>query len=296
MNRRIPLPSLDALYVFEAAARLGSFKGAAAELSVTATAVSHRIRALEEALACPLFVRQVRAVTLTREGQLLQEAVAGSLDSLAQAVSRICHPERRTVTISVTPEFASQWLIPKLAAFQMECPGIDLRIHASYEPVNIQSGDMDLVVRYGAGLWPQVDATPLFQEFFAPVASPALQKQLSADARQWPLIHFHWQLPSHQAFDWSAWAKAANIDAAQMNSGTHYSDGAHAIRAAIAGQGVAMLGLSLLAEELRLNLLAVVSEPRLPGQFYHVCLPAGRSSSPAVKAVKNWILTLATTQ
>ena len=69
MNRRIPLPSLDALYVFEAAARLGSFKGAAAELSVTATAVSHRIRALEEALACPLFVRQVRAVTLTRDDQ-----------------------------------------------------------------------------------------------------------------------------------------------------------------------------------------------------------------------------------
>ena len=75
-----------------------------------------------------------------------------------------------------------------------------------------------------------------------------------------------------------------------MQTGAHYSDGTHALQAALAGQGVALLGLPLLREELRLNLLEVVCEPHLPGQFYHVCTPAKRPPSTATLAVKNWLL------
>ena len=110
--------SLDALQVFESAARLGSFKAAAAELSVTPTAVSHRIRALEEALGCALFHRQVRAITLTPEGEQLQAGVSRGLQEIAACVDRIRHPLRQTVTVSMTPEFAAQWLVPRLARFQ----------------------------------------------------------------------------------------------------------------------------------------------------------------------------------
>jgi len=97
------------------AARLGSFKAAATELSVTPTAVSHRIRALEEALGCALFHRQVRAITLTPEGEQLQAGVSRGLQEIAACVDRIRHPVRQTVTVSMTPEFAAQWLVPRLA-------------------------------------------------------------------------------------------------------------------------------------------------------------------------------------
>lgn len=284
------LPSLDALAVFEAAARLGSFKAAAAELSVSATAVSHRIRALEEALGCALFVRQVRAVALTAEGRLLWAAVSDGLDGIAAAVARIRSPGRARVTLSVTPDFAGQWLVPKLAAFQAACPAVDLHVHASYQPVDLNAGAADLAVRYGQGPWPGVQAQALFQECFAPVAAPWLKQRLPTDATQWPLIHLNWRWPAQQALDWAAWARAASLPPQAMQTGAHYSDGTHALQAALAGQGVALLGLPLLREELRLNLLEVVREPYLPGQLYHVCTPAKRPLAPATQAVKDWLL------
>lgn len=284
------LPSLDALQVFEAAARLGSFKAAAIELHVTATAVSHRIRALEDALGCPLFTRRVRAIAITTEGQQLYATVAQGLEAIAQTVQRIRQPLRHTVTLSVTPEFASQWLVPKLANFQAKCLDIDLHVHASYQPVDLNASAADLAVRYGSGNWSDVLATPLFQECFAPVASPALAQSLPSDARHWPLIHMQWHLPSEQAFDWAAWARAANLPTAQLQMGQHYSNGTHAVQAAIAGHGVALLGLSLLAEELRLNLLQVLTGPQLKGHHYHLCIPTKRPVSPAMQTVRQWLL------
>ncbi|MDO5290780.1 MAG: LysR substrate-binding domain-containing protein [Pseudomonadota bacterium] len=284
------LPSLDALQVFEAAARLGSFKAAAAQLCVTPTAVSHRIRALEAALGCPLFVRQVRAVTLTAEGQQLLATVSHSLHAIADTLARIRQPARHGVTVSVTPEFAAQWLVPRLAALPAACPGIDLHVHASYDTADLNAGMADVAVRYGGGNWPGVQAEPLFQECFAPVAAPALQARLPADARQWPLIHMNWRLPTHQAFDWAAWARAAHLPPQAMQTGARYSDGTHALQAALAGQGVALLGLPLLRQELRLGLLCVLPGPQLPGQHYHLCLPARRPVSAATQAVRQWLL------
>ena len=284
------LPSLDALYVFEAAARTGSFKAAAESLSVSATAVSHRIRALEEALGCALFVRRVRAVALTAEGELLLAAVTEGLDGISAAIERIRSGGRTKVTVSVTPEFAAKWLVPKLADFQTACPGIDLHVHASYAAADLNGGAADLAVRYGGGTFAGATAEPLFQECFAPVAAPWLKRKLPADAAQWPLIHLNWYLPQQQAFDWPALAEQAGLPPALFRHGTRYSDGTHAVQAAVAGHGVALLGLPLLAEELRLNLLEVVTEPVLHGQFYYVCMPDKRQVGAAVQTVKNWLL------
>lgn len=287
------LPSLDALSVFEAAARLGSFKAAAQALSVSPTAVSHRIRALEETLGCLLFVRQVRAVTLTAEGRVLQAAVAEGMAGIARAVGHIRNGGRTSVTVSVTPEFAAKWLVPKLADFQTACPGIDLHVHASYQTADLNGGAADLAVRYGSGAFAGVKAVPLFRERFAPVAAPGLARTLPADAAQWPLIHLNWHRPQTGAFDWAVWARSAGIAPQKMQAGIRYSDATHAVQAAVAGQGVALPGLLLLAEELRLNLLEIVAEPVLPGQFYWVCTPEKRPLSAAAQAVKNLLLNAA---
>lgn len=289
MNTAKPLPSLDALHAFEAAARLQSFKQAAAELHLTATAVSHRIRNLEDALGCALFTRQVRAVALTPEGRRLLDAVQSGLAVIAEGVADIRQPARQTVTLSVTPELAAQWLVPKLAAFQAAFPHIDLHIHAAYQTVDLQAGAADLAVRYGSGAYPGLDATPLFQEHFAPVAAPALKAKLDADPRQWPLIHMDWH---HKALahDWTVWAQAVGIAPADMQSGLHCSDGSHAVQAAIAGHGVALLGISLLAEELHSRLLDIVAEPILAGQSFHICHARQRPLSAAAQHVKTCLL------
>lgn len=284
-----PLPSLDALHAFEAAARLQSFKLAATELHLTATAISHRIRKLEEDLGCALFTRHVRAVKLTQEGQQLLSAVQTGMSTIANAVANIRQPTRQVVTLSVTPELAAQWLVPRLSSFQTRFPHIDLHVHASYQLVDLQAGKADLAVRYGSGAYPGLGAAPLFQEHFGPVAAPALKAKLSPDPRQWPLIHMDWY---HKplAHDWASWAEIAGLDPADMRNGLRYSDGSHAVQAAIAGHGVALLGLSLLTEELRLGLLETVADPVLAGQHFHVCHARVRPLSAAAQQVKAWLL------
>lgn len=284
-----PLPSLDALHAFEAAARLQSFKLAAAELHLTPTAISHRIRKLEDDLGCMLFTRQVRAVALTPQGLQLLTAVQSGLASIASAVAAIRRPARRVVTLSVTPEFAALWLVPRLAAFQSRFAHIDLHVHASYHTVDLHAGAADLAVRYGSGAYPGLSAAPLFQERFAPVAAPALKATLDPDPRHWPLIHMDWH---HQqlAHDWRSWAQATGVDPAAMQEGVRYSDGSHAVQAAIAGQGVALLGLSLLHGLLQQNLLAPVATPHLPGASFRVCAATTRPLGAAAETVRHWLL------
>ncbi|MDO5639608.1 MAG: LysR substrate-binding domain-containing protein [Neisseria sp.] len=289
---RKPLPSLDTLHAFEAAARLGSFKQAAAELSVTATAVSHRIRALEAAIGRLLFVREVRAVRLNAEGEILFAAVTEGLSAIAAALERIRQPARNTVTLSVTPEFASKWLIPKLAAFQTAFPDIDLHVHAAYQPVNLNTGAVELAVRYGRGVQTDIEAAALFQDFFAPVASPACCARLGDDVAQWPLIHLDWHSPSYEAVSWDAWAAAAALPPLATHGGMRYSNGSLALQAAIAGQGVALLSLPLLAEELALGLLRTAAATVLPGKYYYVCRSAQRPLSAAAEKVYAWLLGL----
>lgn len=287
------LPSLTALRAFEAAARLSSFKKAAEELSVTATAISHRIRVLEEDLERSLFLRKVRAVELTAEGEELFTAVHSGFDTIATAVERLRQPRRASVTLSATPAFATKWLVPRLANFQTRHPDIDLHIHACDAPVDLQSGVVDLAIRYGNGPYEGMSTTLLLENQFAPIANPQLKAAINPDISQWPLIHFDWYLPAGMEVSWNAWLRACGHDEHIAASGIRYSDESHAIQAAIAGQGVAMLSLLLVEEELRLGLLEVVAKPTLKGMSYHLlkCNVARPHQQPeAVAAVENWLI------
>ncbi len=289
----LKLPSLSALRAFEAAARLLSFKQAAEELSVTATAISHRIRVLEEYLERPLFVRKVRAVELTAEGQTLLAATSSGFQTMATALEQVRRPSRAAVTLSTTPAFAAKWLVPRLTAFQAAHPAIDLRVHASNAPVDLNAGTADLAIRYGRGPYPNVTASVLRQDRFAPVASPTLRKVNRQDAKRWPLIHFDWHRTQPVNLTWAAWAQKIGLNPADLSAGIRYSEESHAIQAAVAGQGVALLSLLLVEEELRLGLLRVVAEPALDGMAYHVLKPSGRTVPEAVSVVEDWLMRVA---
>ncbi|CAM3841993.1 LysR substrate-binding domain-containing protein [Xenorhabdus thuongxuanensis] len=289
----IRLPSLTSLRAFEAAARLRSFKQAAEELSVTATAISHRIRVLEEYLEHPLFLRKVRAVELTPNGLTLFAAVHSGFETIAVAIEHIKKPRRQSVMLSTTPAFATKWLIPRLALFQEAYSDIDLHIHASNTPVDLNTGTVDLAIRYGPGQYAGEVATLLLEDHFAPVASPTLITMISQDVSQWPLIHFDWHRPLPVDLTWSAWAQATGLKPPDLSTGIRYSEESHAIQATIAGQGVALLSLLLIEEELRLGVLQVVTEPSLKGMAYHVLRSNQYPVSEEVAIVNNWLLQIA---
>ncbi|WP_426339070.1 LysR substrate-binding domain-containing protein [Pseudoduganella sp. S-14] len=287
MKRR--LPSLSALRSFEAAARLQSFKLAAEELSVSATSISHQVRALEEALNVRLFLRKTRAVELTPEGRTLMQAAGSGFDAIAAGVERLRREQRRTVTLSTTPSFAARWLVPRLASFNAAHPGIALNVLASNKPVDLAGGAADLAVRGGAGHFAGLQAQRLMHAAFAPVASPRLKLRKASDVARHPLIHFDWQRGFKGALTWDKWSTAAGVEL-DVTTGARFSEESHAVQAAIAGQGVVLTALPLVREEIRLGLLEAPVGPVLGGFDFYVVRPEGDAPREEVRAVAEWLL------
>ena len=145
------LPPLNAVRAFEAAARHSSFNQAAEELHVTPSAVSHQVRALEDFLGVRLFERLSRRVKLTTHGESLQPAVGAALDQIAAAVQRLSSVEDDTITLSVSPTFAMEWLIPRLVNFQTEHPEFSVKLVTALDVPDFSQTDADLAIALGKG-------------------------------------------------------------------------------------------------------------------------------------------------
>lgn len=285
-RRRLPLGALRA---FEAAARLESFRLAAEELAVTPTAVSHRIRDLEETLGLKLFDRQVRKVVLTPVGRRLFPVLRDGFDAFAEAL-RGLKPEAAgsVVTVSVLVAFAARRLLPLMAAFRAAHPELQLRLHASDDPVELRSGAADLAIRYGYGPFLGLVAEPLFVESFAPVCSPRLGLASPTDLAGQTLLHAEWRHPAADTPTWARWAQAAGLTDLDTTPSLSFTDDSQAIQGAVGGLGVAMASMSLVRDELASGLLVQPFGPVLQGRPYHLLrLP---TASPAVLAVHDWLL------
>ncbi len=292
MQRR-SLP-LSGLRVFEAAARLGSFKAAAQELAVTPTAVSHQIRALEAQTGLALFDRHVRRVSLTETGAQLYPVLRDGFDAFEAALARLTQLRARAqVTISATNAFTVKWLVPRMADFRSRHPGIDLQLQASDDVVDLRSTAVDIAIRYGRGPYPGLMTQPLFTDRFAPVANPRLGVESPDDLARVPLIRFDWKRPQPENPTWERWFAVARRTQPSQASQLRFSDEGHAIQAAVAGHGVALVSLALISEELEAGHLAQPFGPVIDGHTYHLAMYAGRPPSAAVQAVAHWLSTQA---
>ncbi|MDX1757056.1 MAG: LysR substrate-binding domain-containing protein [Marinobacter sp.] len=285
------LPSLSALRAFEAAARHESAKQAAQELSVTATAISHQIRGLEEALGIPLFVRKPRQLELTPQGRELQLVLETAFDNISHTIGRLTSaPARQAITLSTTPAIAVRWLLSWVCLLRESHPDIDLRIHASHEAVALDGVTADLAIRYGDGRWPGLVAEKLFDNTFIPACSPHLDLQAVADLPHHPLIHFRPQAPSISPMDWAGWQKQARVPGLEVSAGLVFSDETHAISAAIGGQGVALMSRPLIADELAGGRLVQPFGPELEGKPFYLVYPESRRQDPAILAIRDWVM------
>lgn len=287
ISRTRRLPPLAALRAFEAAARHLSFREAAAELAVTPTAISHQIRLLEETLGTSLFVRRTRRVALTEAGQRLYPPLRDGFDAFAHVIANLDPKHGRpAVTLSATTQFTSRRLLPAVPAFNARYPEIDLRLHASEEPVDIAAGAADIAVRYGGEIGAGLQSEPLLAERFGLLCSPMLGMTGPQDLQRVPLLHTDWLRDTTPG--WHRWAKLAGITGLKLDQGARFTNGDHAIQAAIAGQGAIIASLVLAEEEIGAGLLVQPFGPVIEGIYYRIVTRAGQPGRE-VAVVMNWL-------
>jgi DNA-binding transcriptional LysR family regulator len=287
MFARIPSPS--ALRTFEAAARLGSFKAAAAELSVTPTAVSHQIRTLEEHLGIPLFIRRTRAVALTESGQRLSEAVHHALQQIMLALEDVAATET-VLTVSTTPAFAALWLVPRLRRFEERHPRFRLHLVTSTLPTDLERDRLvDVAVRYGTGPYPNLRALPLADESFGAYATPDYIQRL----KRWEdaeLVETAWQQSGFDDVSWDAWLAAAGLPHPARPRPRLFEQEHYVVQAGLASQGL-VLASSLLMGDLvaRGWLEPYRPDIRLAGRRYTALSTASRAGLRKVSSFLEWL-------
>jgi LysR family glycine cleavage system transcriptional activator len=286
------LPAIGALRVFEAAARRLSFKDAAEELNVTPTAVSHQIKHLEQAIGVELFERGPRRVTLTAAGRQLFPTLRDGFDSIERAIEQLVRAQGAQVArLSSTVAFMARRLATRAGSFRDAYPDWTLRLDASNELVDLDA-DADAAIRYGSGLYPGLLVEHLFEDRFAPVCSPLLNIRSMRELRRATLIHFEWGEAvrgDERAVEWRQWLAAAGAAGIDADTGVSFSEELHAVQATIAGQGVGLLSLTLVEEELAAGVLVQPFELSLPSFRYDLVYGARASARPATTVLRHWV-------
>ena len=288
------LPPLNALRAFEAAARHGSFKLAAEELSVSQSAISHQVRALEEYLGVHLFVRQIRAVTLNRKGAMYYPVLRDALDRISDATDLVVSDRlSTTLTVQVYSTFTIRWLLPRLAEFQRTHPNLQVRLHTSQDDVNFEQDDIDLAIMIGLASNSQLYYTHLFDCELFPVCSAQYLEQHGdfsdpAELGEHPILQVY---PS--AGDWHVWLDAQGIDADVVpESGLQFESYDVALSSAAQSMGIGLGQQPYVAQDLALGSLVEVFPGRRvknPNAGYLV----GRHEKadlPKIQAFRAWLL------
>ena len=233
------LPPVHALSAFEAAARLSSFALAADELCITPSALSHRIRLLEDFVGERLFLRDNRSISLSEFGRRYLDVVRSALRTLTDfpMPHRSAQPQPR-VKITVPPTFARYLLIPHLAEFTLANPDISVELFVSVPLYDLSLSESDVEIRFGAGRYPNIVTTKLFEEPAFAVASPAYLKQIAP--LQTPADLRHATLLRSALEPWQPWFEAAGLDWAEPSTGVRVDDLGLLLEAIKHGHGVGL--------------------------------------------------------
>ena len=287
------LPPLSSLRVFEAAARHNSFRKAAEELNLTASAVSHGIQTLENWLGVELFHRESRGLRLTGAGEIYAPLVNQALSVLAKATEQL--PGRKatgTLSVSSAPTFANKILLPRLEKFAAEFPDIRVSIDTSQRLVDLTLDDFDIAIRNTVAKKPAPNWTLLVAETLVPVCSPGLKKELgaAADAKllaQARLIHI-----TSVANDWSHWFRASGMEVPSSFLGGLSVDTVQmGFDAAMRGLGVVLGRRPLVDDDIESGRLVPLAGQAIASDSgYWLVTPQTDFQKPEVKLFKRWLL------
>ncbi|HEI8866347.1 LysR substrate-binding domain-containing protein [Serratia sp. AKBS12] len=289
--RKPRLPPLGALRAFHAVAGCLSFKRAADQLGVSATAVSHQIRLLETSLACRVCERSAQGVSLTAAGQTLYAGTQRAFAALEEATAQIAHANQPpALTVTTTSNFLTHWLVPRLADFKAQFPQIDLRLHTSVERVDLTQHRVDAAIRYRETPETDLPCTLLHEDRFILVASPTLHIRQLDDLRSVTLFHVEQRHVPADAPDWSHWQRLYGPPDLNINAGLRFSDETHALQAAVAGQGVVIASQLLAQDQLQRGVLVAPFACSLPGARYYWVTGEDSAEREDVVALREWLL------
>lgn len=283
---------MNSLRVFEAAARNESFAAAADELFITASAVSHQIKGLEQYLGLSLFRRNKRKVELTPVGVVYLQSVRQALDEVEAATYRITsNPERDAVTISVAPNFLIRWLMPRMNRFQAKYPDVELQISASSGLIDFNKQNTDMAVYYGHGDWHDIEVHFLRSVLLVPVCAPSLMNSKKAldspeDLKKHTLIHV-----SKRLHEWPEWLQLAGIEYKGFRRGLQLSSSQLATGAAQEGLGVALADSTLTSREIEEERLIMPFDIKLDThKSFYLVYQKNRPLSYGMQVFKDWMI------
>ncbi|MGH8690259.1 MAG: transcriptional regulator GcvA [Burkholderiales bacterium] len=295
MRNRNALPALDLLVGFESAARHLSFTKAGEELFLTQSAVSRQIKELENQLGLALFQRRHRALGLTEAGHQFYAAAAQALSTMRAATDRLrAQSGRKALSVTTTHSFAALWLIPRLAGFTRDHPGVDVRITAETKVQDLERDGLDLALRHGPASLAGTNAVRLFGEKVFPVCSPKLLKkkplEKPADLRHHVLLQYDDPDGRHPWLHWKTWLEVERIADLKPAGTLSFSGYEQIIPAAVAGHGVA-LGRSPLVKDLlgAGDLVAPFKSQADPARAYFAIVSKNAAARPEVAAFLGWL-------
>lgn len=266
------------LRAFAETGRRGSVRAAAGAMGVTPGAVSQQIKLLEQRLGVVLFERGNREIHLTSAGARLHGSIVRAFDGIEAALDDLnLRQGRATLTVSTVPAFAASWLVPRLGRFTAANPDIEVRVEATASLVDLARDRVDIAVRHGLGDYPGYESRRLIAPVLLPVASPALLAggppiRAPADCLAHPLLQ-----DSDRA-DWLLWLRAFGVEDARAERGPSFEDDVLLIRAAAAGQGIALVRDIYAREEIENGRLALAIDRPWPTRFAYYAVTRSRAT------------------
>lgn len=283
------------LFIFEAAARLGSFTQAAAETGMQQPSVSAAIRQLEDSLGARLFDRGHRRITLTNAGLRFYADVSQALRSIESAAEAVHQMGRAdTVTLSASSAFSYYWMMPKLPALRQSYPDIDLRLQISTIEPDLDAESIDIAVRLGDGSWPECHSKKIADEVIFPVASPVVMRS-ARNLRSIPnLLHerlIHLEEPVRIRPTWHQWFAHHGVANVSVLDGMRLNDYALVLQAAQTGEGFAFGWQHIVRDLIERKLLAAKEEWAWDtGRGVYLVWSKTRPLTEDAERVRQWVL------
>lgn len=281
---------LTLLQTFVAVARAGRMKEAAERLSLTPGAVSQRIRELEEAAGRRLFVRGREGVELSPAGAAMFTALDEPWRAIEAVEAGLKGRTSRPVVVNTVASFATGWLVPRLAAFARQYPEIEVSVETDGRLVDLKREPVDLAIRHGLGDYPGLDSAWLVAPELIVVASPDLLRSgppiaAPGDCLAFPLLH------DSDRGDWPLWLEAQGVTPSKPLKGPSFSDDHLLVRAALAGQGLALVRDVYARDELRSGQLVQPLTLRWPTHLaYYIVAHPPALERPAVRRLRDWLV------
>ncbi|CAB3656437.1 MULTISPECIES: LysR substrate-binding domain-containing protein [Paraburkholderia] len=294
MNPRTLTPSMSLLLAFEASARHQSYTRAAEELSLTQSAVSRQVQALEELLEVRLFQRKGRRIELTDVGRMYMRGVGVAITGLRNAtLQAIAYRSGGGIlNLAVLPTFGARWLMPRLHSFYAANPNVIVHMHSRIGYFDLETAGVDAVIGVGNGELPGLISHRLLEEELVVVASPDLLARhpikLARDLGSLLLLRV-----ATRPNVWQEWFDACNVKLRGSYLGPTFELTSHLIQAVATGIGVGLVPRCLVEEELQSgNLIVPFEAPYVSGLNYYFAYPTQKADLPSIAAFRDWLLAI----